>query len=35
MWYGFWENGERNGYGIQISYDGTITTGTWKGDTKQ
>jgi len=33
MWYGRWADDLRDGYGIYIRKDGTMFTGTWKGDT--
>lgn len=35
MWYGQWKEGVRDGYGIYMPYQGSVSTGTWKGDTKQ
>jgi hypothetical protein len=33
MWYGYWKDGLRDGYGIEIKLNGSITTGYWTGDT--
>jgi len=33
MWYGPWKNDARDGYGILINNNGSMTVGTWKGDT--
>lgn len=34
IWYGDFVDGERNGYGIFMSQDGSISTGVWKGAKK-
>lgn len=35
MWYGDWKFGDRNGYGINMLYQGPVEAGTWENDIKQ